>query len=112
MDLREAWLKYTRPAVAVAATKVLQQVSADLEIPDVALDLAKLRDFSAKCKSSQKPFSVLSPDCPVVSIQPVSTIKPMAAPMQVSAYKDKLAQLKLSAADLTPMFPKQINKKE
>ena len=112
MDIREAWLKYTRPAVAVAAKKVLLQVSADLEIPDVALDLTKLRNFSAKCKPSYKPVPGVSTNCPVVSIQAASTTNDVDASTKMSVDKDKLVQLKLTSADLSPMFPKQMHKKE
>ena len=106
--LRDAWVKFTCPAVASVATVVLQKACADLTIPEKALDLIAFKDVVELCKPKkqvQAPTALNG--CPLVTIQPIST--PQKSPLKPS----QLAKVVLDPKDMRAMLPKKmLNSKE
>ena len=106
--LRDAWVKFTCPAVATVATAVLQKACAGLSIPEKALDLAAFKDVVELCKpKKQVQAPAASNGCPLVTIQPIST--PQKSPLKAS----RLAKVVLAPKDMRAMLPnKMVNGKE
>jgi hypothetical protein len=98
-------VKFTRPAVSAAATIVLKQVTASLEVPGEALDLAALQDIVNMCKKDMAPSALISTDCPV------AIIKPVAKPLQV-LNKSRLKQLNVSKPELSAVLPTNMSPKK
>ena len=99
-DLREAWVKFTCPAVAMAATNVLQKACVGLTVPDKAMDLQAFASVVRRCKATKKsPSRTTSNACPIVAIQPITT--PTSKPLT----RSRLADIALPPADLRAILP-------
>ena len=104
-NLREAWVKYTCPAVAKVATEVLQKVCAGLTVPDKALDLTAFARMVELCKPSKGSQSPASPStCPPVVMQTMTT--PAGNPFKAS----RVANVVLPPADIRAMLPDKMQK--
>ena len=94
-------MNFTRPAVSAAAKKVLQQLSAGLNVPDVALNLDMLQHIVDQCSADEDPCSAVPIECPFAIMKTVA--KSSRAPIG----KAKLKWLKLRDTDLQAMLPKR-----
>ena len=74
-DLREAWVKYVRPAVSRKVEKLLQQHSAGLTIPDIALDLTALQHVIDKCTPDDNSPPSTPTASPLVTLTRISEDK-------------------------------------